>query len=143
MFAKLGRWCFRNRGKVALLWLAALIVGGAVSGMIGTAYSTEFALPDVESRRGFDILDEHFADSSAGGEGGTIVFRAEQGVDDPEVQQAMTAYFDEAPRSRASRSSARTRRRAPSRSPRRVPRPGRSPTRRSGCPARSRSKRRR
>ena len=21
MFAKLGRWCFRNRGKVALLWL--------------------------------------------------------------------------------------------------------------------------
>ena len=95
MFAKLGRWCFRNRGKVALLWLAALIVGGAVSGMIGTAYSSEFALPDVESRRGFDILDEHFADSSAGGEGGTIVFRAEQGVDDPEVQQAMSAYFDE------------------------------------------------
>ena len=96
MFAKLGRWCFRNRGKVALLWVAALIVLGAVSGMIGTAYSTEFELPDVESRRGFDILDEHFADSSAGGEGGTIVFRAEQGVDDPEVQQAMTAYFEEA-----------------------------------------------
>ncbi len=96
MFATLGRWCFRNRGKVALMWLAALIVLGAVSGMIGTAYSTEFELPDVESRRGFDILDEHFADSSAGGEGGTIVFRAEQGVDDPEVQQAMTAYFEEA-----------------------------------------------
>ncbi len=95
MFATLGRWCFRNRGKVALLWLAVLIAGGALSGMIGTAYSSEFALPDVESRRGFDILDEHFADSSAGGEGGTIVFRAEQGVDDPEVQQAMTAYFEE------------------------------------------------
>ena len=95
MFAKLGRWCFRNRGKVALLWLAVLIAGGALSGMIGTAYSSEFALPDVESRRGFDILDDHFADSSAGGEGGTIVFRAEQGVDDPEVQQEMTAYFDE------------------------------------------------
>ena len=96
MFATLGRWCFRNRGKVALLWLAVLIAGGVVTGMIGTAYSTEFALPDVESRRGFDILDEHFADSSAGGEGGTIVFRAEQGVTDPEVQQAMTAYFEEA-----------------------------------------------
>ncbi len=95
MFATLGRWCFRHRGKVALLWLAVLIAGGALSGMIGTAYSSEFALPDVESRRGFDILDEHFADSSAGGEGGTIVFRAEQGVDDPEVQQAMTAYFEE------------------------------------------------
>ncbi len=41
---------------------------GAVSGMIGTAYSTEFELPDVESRRGFDILDEHFADSSESSE---------------------------------------------------------------------------
>jgi RND superfamily putative drug exporter len=95
MFAKLGRWCFRNRGKVALLWLATLIVSGGISGAIGTAFSTEFALPDVESRRGFDILDEHFADSGAGGEGGTIVFRAEQGVDDPEVQRAMTSFFDE------------------------------------------------
>jgi RND superfamily putative drug exporter len=95
VFAKLGRWCFRNRGKVALLWLAALILGGVVTGMIGTAYSSEFALPDVESRRGFDILDEHFADSSAGGEGGTIVFRAAQGVDDPEVTQTMSAFFDE------------------------------------------------
>lgn len=64
--------------------------------MVGTAYSTEFALPDVESRRGFDILDEHFAGSSAGGEGGTIVFRAEQGVTDPEVQAAMEEFFDQA-----------------------------------------------
>jgi RND superfamily putative drug exporter len=71
------------------------MLGGVLSGVIGTAYSTEFALPDVESRRGFDILDEHFADSSAGGEGGTIVFRADQGVDDAVVQQAMSAYFEE------------------------------------------------
>ena len=62
--------------------------------VIGTAFSTEFALPDVESRQGFDILDEHFAGSAAGGEGGTIVFRAEQGVTDPEVQAAMTEFFD-------------------------------------------------
>ena len=99
-FAKLGRWCFRHRGKVALLWLGALIVFGGISSMVGTAYSTEFALPDVESRRGFDILDEHFADSGAGGEGGTIVFRAEQGVTDPEVQRAMTAFFERQARSR-------------------------------------------
>ncbi|MGH3668668.1 MAG: MMPL family transporter, partial [Acidimicrobiia bacterium] len=97
MFARLGRWCFRNRGKVALGWLAALILGGVLANaVIGTAYSTEFALPDVESRQGFDILEEHFAGSAAGGEGGTIVFRAEQGVTDPEVQAAMTEFFDQA-----------------------------------------------
>ncbi|MGZ5319194.1 MAG: MMPL family transporter [Actinomycetota bacterium] len=96
MFARLGRWCFHNRGKIVLLWVAALILGGAASSVIGTAYNTQFSLPDVESRRGFDILDRYFADSGAGGEGGTIVFRAEQGVTDPEVQQAMTGFFDEA-----------------------------------------------
>jgi RND superfamily putative drug exporter len=96
LFARLGRWSFRNRGKVAIGWLGALILGGVLANaVIGNAYSTEFALPDVESRRGFDILDEHFADSSAGGEGGTIVFRAEQGVTDPEIQAAMTEFFQE------------------------------------------------
>jgi RND superfamily putative drug exporter len=99
LFAKIGRWCFRNRGKVALGWLGALILAGVlVNAVIGTAYSTEFALPDVESRQGFDILEEHFAGSAAGGEGGTIVFRAEQGVTDPEVQAAMTEFFDQASR---------------------------------------------
>ncbi len=83
MFARLGRWCYRNRGKIVIAWLAVFMGSGALMGAVGTGYSTEFALPDVESRRGFDLLDQHFADSSAGGEGGTIVFRAEQGVTDP------------------------------------------------------------
>jgi putative drug exporter of the RND superfamily len=97
LFSRLGGWCFRNRGKVALGWLGLLILVGALSNaVIGTAYSTEFALPDVESRQGFDILEEHFAGSAAGGEGGTIVFRAEQGITDPEVQEAMTEFFDQA-----------------------------------------------
>jgi len=93
VFATLGRWSYRNRGKVAIGWLGLLVILGIVMSAVGTGYSTEFALPDVESRRGFEILDEHFADSSAGGEGGTIVFRAEQGVTDPEVQEAMTEFF--------------------------------------------------
>ncbi len=93
MFARLGRWCYRHRVVVAIAWLIAFLGGGALMGAIGTGYSTEFALPDVESRRGFDILDEHFADSSAGGEGGTIVFRAEQGVTDPTVQASMTDFL--------------------------------------------------
>jgi RND superfamily putative drug exporter len=76
------------------MWLGAFVLGGVLTQVIGTGYSTEFSLPDVESRRGFDILDQYFADSGAGGEGGTIVFRATQGVTDPEVQAAMTTLFD-------------------------------------------------
>ncbi len=95
MFARLGRWCFRNRGKVAILWLAALVVVGIVSNMVGSGFSTEFALPDVESRRGFDIVAEHFDDDSGVSEGGTLVFRAEQGVNDPEIMAAMTDLLNE------------------------------------------------
>ncbi|HEX6419800.1 MAG TPA: MMPL family transporter [Acidimicrobiales bacterium] len=76
------------------LWVALFLVGGAAQGA-GDAFRDEFNLPDVESRTGFDILDEHF-----GGEGtgmvGTIVFQADQGVDDPGVRRQMQALFDEA-----------------------------------------------
>jgi len=65
-----------------------------LSGAVGGAFRDEFNLPDVESKAGFDILDDEF-----GGEGtgivGTIVFRADQGVDDPAVREQMQALFDE------------------------------------------------
>jgi len=96
LFSSFARWCFRNRGKVALLWLGALILGGVLTSVIGTGYSTEFSLPDVESRRGFDILDQYFAGNGVGSEGGTIVFRAEQGVSDPQVEAVMSDFFDAA-----------------------------------------------
>jgi RND superfamily putative drug exporter len=74
------------------LWIAGLILAGGVSGAAGDGFQDEFNMPNVESKRGFDILDEHF-----GGEGtgwvGTIVFRAEQGVDDPSVREPMEKLF--------------------------------------------------
>ncbi len=93
MFARLGSWCHDRRKLVLGLWLALLVLGGAVSNAVGNGFRDEFNLPDVESKAGFDILDENF-----GGQGtglvGTIVFRAEQGVEDPAVHQAMQALFD-------------------------------------------------
>src|SRR5690606_10358215 len=94
MFSRLGRWCFRNRGKVVLLCIGAMVAAGLLSNLIGTSFSTEFALPDVESRRGFEIIDEHFDGNDAAGEGGTIVFRAEQGVEDPAVVAVMVPFLD-------------------------------------------------
>ena len=92
MFGRLGSFCFRRRRLVAALWFLALIVLGSVSGVAGTAFQDEFNLPNVESKTGFDILEEHF-----GGQGtgitGTIVFRAEQGAQDPAVRSAMEALF--------------------------------------------------
>jgi putative drug exporter of the RND superfamily len=94
VFSRLGTWCHDRRKLVLGLWVGVLVVGFAVSGAVGDAFRDEFNLPDVESKTGFDILDDNF-----GGEGtgvvGTIVFQAEQGVEDPEVEAAMQALFDE------------------------------------------------
>ncbi len=68
-------------------------MGGAVSGATGNKFRQEFALPDVESRRGFDILDEGFAGLGTGQQV-QLVFRAEQGVADPTVTREMSAFFD-------------------------------------------------
>jgi RND superfamily putative drug exporter len=94
VFARLGPWCHDHRKRVLVLWIVVLVLGGVAAGSVGGAFRDEFNLPDVESKDGFDILDENF-----GGEGtgqvGTIVFRADQGVDDPTVRAEMQALFDE------------------------------------------------
>jgi putative drug exporter of the RND superfamily len=94
VFSRLGTWCHDRRKLVLGLWVGVLVVGFAVSGAVGDAFRDEFNLPDVESKTGFDILDDNF-----GGEGtgvvGTIVFQAEQGVEDPEVEAAMQGLFEE------------------------------------------------
>ncbi|HEX8582494.1 MAG TPA: MMPL family transporter [Acidimicrobiales bacterium] len=92
MFARLGRWCYRRRRTVVLLWLAAVVVGGGLLGAIGSESRSEFTLPDVESRRGLDILDEEFGGQGAG-QTGSLVFLAQQGVDDPEVRSVMEDVF--------------------------------------------------
>jgi putative drug exporter of the RND superfamily len=92
MFARLGGWCVRRRGRVVLLWLAALLVGGALTGAVGNDLRTEFDLPDVESRAGFDILEREFAGAGAGSSG-RIVFEADDSLDDPAVRAAVERFL--------------------------------------------------
>ncbi len=92
MFAALGRWCHRHRWIVIGAWLATLLVSFLALGAVGRSTSQEFGLPNVESKRGSDILDDHFG-GVGGGFGGSIVFRADQGVEDPQVKAAMAKAF--------------------------------------------------
>jgi RND superfamily putative drug exporter len=94
VFARLGAWCHDHRKRVALLWVLALVVLGVASSAVGTDFKENFSGPDVESKKGFDLLDEHFGGMGAGLTG-TIVFRADQGVDDPTVKAGMQSLFDE------------------------------------------------
>jgi RND superfamily putative drug exporter len=94
VFARLGRWCYQRRLIVVLLWVATFVIGMVVVGALGTETRSEFELPHLESRRGTDILDANFG-GQGGGNSGTIVFEAAQGVDDPEVRSAMEGLFAE------------------------------------------------
>ncbi|MEM9563867.1 MAG: MMPL family transporter [Actinomycetota bacterium] len=93
MYRALGQWCYANWGKVVLAWVALVIGVGAVAGTVGSAFSATFEIPESESRDGFDALDEHFGGFGSG-QPGSIVFRAEQGVDDPEVMAVMNELFE-------------------------------------------------
>ena len=95
MLSRLGRWSHDHRWLVVILWAAGLLLGNLVLSAAGGADTdADFSLPNVESKRGTDILEESFGGQGSGF-GGSIVFEADQGVDDPEVRSAMEQLFDE------------------------------------------------
>jgi len=93
-WARLGGFSFRRRWVVLTSWIVVLISVFALVGAVGSSSDGSFSIPDSESKRGFDTLDTYFGGLGAGNSG-TIVFAAEAGIDDPEVQAAMTAMFTE------------------------------------------------
>ncbi len=90
--ARLGAWCHDRRWFVLAAWIVVLVVVNGISSTVGDAYRQDLNLPDVESRAGFDLLEEQFSGRGTGLTG-TIVFQADQGVDDPEVQETMSRLF--------------------------------------------------
>jgi RND superfamily putative drug exporter len=94
MFARLGRWCATHRWTVVLGWLGTLIVVGSIAGGIGSNIRSEYDLPDMESRRGFDLLEDHFGGLGAGLRG-AVVIQADRPVTDPEVAEPFRAFLEE------------------------------------------------
>ena len=74
------------------MWLLVLLAVLGVSRSLGEAYGGEYAVAGTESHDGTEILKRHFGGAGAG-LGGSVVFRAEQGVDDPAVRLAMSELF--------------------------------------------------
>jgi putative drug exporter of the RND superfamily len=92
MFGRLGAWAQRRRVLVVVMWVVTILIGGGVLGSVGEAFSTEFSLPDVESRRGLEVLEAEM-DGNGSGMDGTIVFRSEEGFDDPAVRERIEVFL--------------------------------------------------
>ncbi len=89
VYARIAAACHDRRRVVVIAWVAVIVLVGALSGVLGNSFRDQFDLPDSDSKTGVDILERDFGGVGTGATG-TIVFRAEQGVDDPAVQQAMS-----------------------------------------------------
>jgi RND superfamily putative drug exporter len=92
VFARLAGACHDRRRWVVGAWVLALVLIGAISGAAGNGFKDDFDLPASDSRTGFDVLDRDFGGQGTGVTG-RIVFRSEQGVEDPAVKTAMEALF--------------------------------------------------
>jgi RND superfamily putative drug exporter len=92
VFARLGSWCFRRRRTVVLLWVLAVVAISSLSSAVGSAFGQDFSLPGFESTRGLETLEDEFGGRGAGTPG-TIVFRAEDGIEAPAVEATMTEVF--------------------------------------------------
>ncbi|MFE0422194.1 MMPL family transporter [Streptomyces sp. NPDC058953] len=94
---KIGRFAFRRRKLVALIWVALLVLAGVAASAASTPKDPGFALPGTESQKAFDLLDERFPGASADGATGRVVFKAPAGqkMTDPknkaEVNEAIAA----------------------------------------------------
>lgn len=96
MLARLARWCFRRRVLTVAIWAALLLGIGVVGNVIvGPDYSGEFEIPASESASGIEVLQAGFGEAAGTGQSGSIVFRAEAGVEDPAVRSAIEPFLAE------------------------------------------------
>ncbi|MCX4851972.1 MMPL family transporter [Streptomyces sp. NBC_00893] len=88
--SRLGRFSFRRRWLVALLWVVLLVGTGVLAGRAPAAPPNDFSMPGTEAQQAYDLLNERFPELKADGATARVVFRAEEGkVTDPEVKKAI------------------------------------------------------
>src|SRR3954469_15956190 len=88
---RLARFSYSRRRLVVVLWIVALAGLTLLAGSLGGKPKSDFRMPDTESQRAFDLLRQRFPARS--GDTGTIVFRADAGVNDPAVRARMETMF--------------------------------------------------
>jgi RND superfamily putative drug exporter len=80
LLARLGRFAFRRRGPVVLIWLA--ILAGAIFGGLtaASAPDDDFSVPGIESQTAFDLVRKRFPGVTADAGDASVVFVAPEGA---------------------------------------------------------------
>src|SRR5262245_1369620 len=91
MIRGVARWCYHRRWLTLVVWLVALVGAQFATSKFGGDFASDFSLPGAESQKAFDLLRDRFPQVS--GDSAQLVFKAEAGVTDPEVQKTMEGLF--------------------------------------------------
>jgi RND superfamily putative drug exporter len=89
----LARSCYKRRWLTLILWVVAGFGVFIVGQSAGADLNADFRLPESDSQRAFELLEERFPAQS--GDTARIVFKAPQTVDDPAVRQPIEQLFGE------------------------------------------------
>ncbi|MFE4329599.1 MMPL family transporter [Streptomyces sp. NPDC056831] len=76
---RLGRFSFRRRRLVALLWVVVLAACAFAAAKAPAAPEDGFSMPGTESQKAFDLLDQRFPGQNSNGADARIVFVAPKG----------------------------------------------------------------
>ena len=93
MLERIARTCYRRRGRVLIAWIVTVFVVMGVANAVQADYRADMTLPDSETKDVQDLLEE--ASPNRAGFQAQIVYRAEQGVEDPAVRAAMVRLFNQ------------------------------------------------
>jgi RND superfamily putative drug exporter len=94
MLVRLARACVHHRWRVIGVWVAILVLVNIFAQAVGPDWRTEFVLPSGEARDVQDRLEA--VDPNRAAFTGTIVIKAEQGIDDPAVQERLDQLMQRA-----------------------------------------------
>jgi RND superfamily putative drug exporter len=92
MLKRLARTCYRRRWRVLAAWVVFLVAVSVLSSAAGGVFRNEFSLSGSDSKEASDFLEQRGFDTRAGFSG-QIVFSTDQGVENPNVRQAMEDLF--------------------------------------------------
>ena len=76
---RLGRFSFRRRRLVLMLWIAVLAAVGIGAASVSSNTSDTFSIPGTQSQKALDLLGKEFPQASADGATARMVFEAPDG----------------------------------------------------------------
>ncbi|NQX25820.1 MMPL family transporter [Microbacteriaceae bacterium VKM Ac-2854] len=87
----LGRWVFRARKLVALLWLAVIVLAGGGAVLLNAGTDNTFSIPGTQSQTALDQLNRTFPQVSGTSARFVVVAPEGETVQDADVKDAVTA----------------------------------------------------